>query len=391
MTPFAVLFAATLAVPAQSAPVDPLGGSSPAASRAMAEDVETMRYVLSRKLAGFATGVPTWSGSFFPSQNAYSAMPALAAQGVAAPSNVSTTHDSNLGQWAGRGFAAQVEGLYLPRIGVLFTVTLPPTKGDPRMKSEAPSKAEPLGDWERAKMIIDGKTPPANQPASRREIPLAEVLLKALADNGKHFRELRDDERIMVVATFRRSAENSDPFAPALSLYSAALAPRATNIAPAAPGQAPASSPGLAGAGGGESDYDALADIHLKRGDYARAIEAYAAAVKKAAKELDAADDAGRTEALKRARLAYAKLGQAHMSAGQFEQAKAVLDSASKLEDKGRGTPSATTKPATPPLPSRLTISATKRDLVAAASGKLSMEELGKLASVEFSDPSATK
>ncbi len=391
MTPFAVLFAASLAVPAQSAPVDPLGGSSLATSKAMAEDVETMRYILARKLAPFASGGGTWTGTLWGVQSTAAPMAGLAAQGYA-PSSANAVAEYYSGQSSiGRGHVAAIEGLYLPRVGVLFTVTLPPTKGDPRMKADAASKSEPFSEWERAKLAIEGKAPPATPPAARRETPLAEVLLKALADNGKHFRELRDDERILVVATFRKSADGGDPnAASALELYTAVAAPRAAlNIAPPAPGQPPRGMPGQAGVGS-DADYDAVAELHLKRGNYAEAIEAFAAAAKKAVKELETADDAGQAEALKRARAAFAKLGQAHMAAGQFDRAKAVLESASRLNEKGHGSTPAATKPTAPPLPARLTVSATKRDLVAAAAGKMTFEELGKAATVEFSDPAAT-
>src|SRR5437868_4142870 len=79
------------------------------------------------------------------------------------------------------------EGVYLKGNGVVYTltVTAPPRKDTAEVSKSA---SRPLSDWDRMRSEVrqekakpPEKSPPKHQPT------LAEIILKALAENGRHF------------------------------------------------------------------------------------------------------------------------------------------------------------------------------------------------------------
>ena len=93
------------------------------------------------------------------------------------------------------------EGVYVPGYGVLYTATLP---GDFRVpvRNPAEKRAQPVSRWERTRDELRGKKVEAGEKQSPREEPsLAEAVLQALAENGRHFSKLGDGEHLTVVLT----------------------------------------------------------------------------------------------------------------------------------------------------------------------------------------------
>jgi hypothetical protein len=98
-----------------------------------------------------------------------------------------------------------VEGVYLRGVGVVYTMTLP---FPPEAVKEAPRKPAPprMSDWERTYRQVLGESV---EPGAVRERPvqpsLRDIILKTLAENGRHFKHLSPNESLTVVVTFRGS------------------------------------------------------------------------------------------------------------------------------------------------------------------------------------------
>ncbi len=269
------------------------------------------------------------------------------------------------------------EGAYLKGCGVVYTVTLPPPARDPR-PAPAPAATKQASDWERVRKQVRGeKTEPvaAQQPS---EPPLADAILKLLADNGHHFTQLGEQESLTVVVTFRPGensasasgwSENSfwiDFGFPvnvdvSKSMYNAnATADKGTSTPPSS-----------------ARDYELLGDLHEKQGRIAEALAAYQKAV-------ELVPDPKTAAALYRklARAWLAQANEADAAANQKAVARA-LDYLKRLQETQAKavSPSA---PAPVPLPAKLTISAPKKLLDLAGSGKITLEEFKKAATVEY-------
>lgn len=100
-----------------------------------------------------------------------------------------------------------IEGVYLKDYGAVYTATLPsPTFGPVAgVKANAGGQV-PLDPWERTRKELRGETPEPEGKAVSGHQPLSEVILKVLAENGRHFTALSDGERISVAVTFRGAA-----------------------------------------------------------------------------------------------------------------------------------------------------------------------------------------
>src|SRR5207237_263426 len=160
---------------------------------------------------------------------------------------------------------------------------------------------------------------------------VGDVLLKLLAENGKHFTALKDDERLTIAVTFRGPPPVRPPWSPAAGPAAAA---KAANFSPAGTGTLtgpgmmalsdPTAAPPAAGpaaatkaanvspAGIGTltgpgmmalsnttaapqsaGDHALLADLHLKQGQPQQAIDALHKALKQAEAEALTAGDEG--------------------------------------------------------------------------------------------------
>jgi hypothetical protein len=160
----------------------------------MYEDIEIMRRLLNTRLERLQTATAT-SGSprYYPLVGPASMVPG--ASGM----------DSGFAPVAPQGARANLhtEGVYLKGQGAVFTLTLPPPQRDPRPEA-ATSTGKPLSDWERMRKEIRGEEVAVKDGDPKRKEPaLADVILRVLADNGKHL-QLPENESLTVVVTFRQ-------------------------------------------------------------------------------------------------------------------------------------------------------------------------------------------
>ncbi len=191
--------AGTPAAPAEAGGVYAAFSAKNATAPDMREDVEILRRLLDQALlkayglpAGYTDGVPSYRPTRF--------YPLI---GLAQLSEDGTRLSAVNGDYA----APHFEGVYLKGYGVVYTATLPPPPSDPTAGSKADARNKaPLDPWERTRMELHGQTPEPEAKAVPAHPSLSEVILKVLAENGRHFGGLQDGERITVAVTFRESA-----------------------------------------------------------------------------------------------------------------------------------------------------------------------------------------
>lgn len=288
--------AGTPAAPAEAGGVYAAFSAKNATAPDMREDVEILRRLLDQALlkayglpAGYTDGVPSYRPTRF--------YPLI---GLAQLSEDGTRLSAVNGDYA----APHFEGVYLKGYGVVYTATLPPPPSDPTAGSKADARNKaPLDPWERTRMELHGQTPEPEAKAVPAHPSLSEVILKVLAENGRHFGGLQDGERITVAVTFREGANgvNYPPSAtwqnlpPNYYLYQ----PRPGGMPSLPPGAAPpggsipppASPPPGGGFGAlirtGQATPDwltdvrnevLLGDLHLKQGKGEDAVTSYMSA-----------------------------------------------------------------------------------------------------------------
>lgn len=294
-----------------------------------------------------------------------------------------------------------LEGVYLKGQGVVYTATMPPPGRDPRPEAAKPAD-KPLSDWERVRKELRNEK--AEPVAERKEPTLADVVLKVLADNGRHFAQLPENESITVVLTFRE------------------VEPSAVGLRPAGVGEAgsPDGAPGPGGGGRGEGsgspdggaptsgggdgrpsgpdsggspdggrsdpggfppkapssvrDYELLGDLHVSQGSAKKAIDMYSRA-------LELKPDAKQATALQ------LKIAHAYLTLKDLDKGAEWLKRAKEGADKV-----AKPEPAPSPLPAKLIVSAPKKLLDQAGAGKITFEEFKKAATVDYQTfPAAEK
>jgi hypothetical protein len=333
----------------------------------------------------------------------------------------------------------RLEGVYLRNQGVVYTVTLPTEPGAAKPQPPKPA-AKPLSEWERLRNQIRGEKPEMAPSAPERKEPtLADTLLKLLAENGHNFSELAPNESVTVVVTFRPVPApgwgvafadfDSDGYADLFitgthggnvlylnngdgtftDVTATGLAQGSSASGRSVPtgsisgSGTTSSTAGTSGSTGGTPssarDYLLLGDLLLKQGKAQEAVAAYT----NAGKLLDSSSPADPAKADEQLR----KLAQAHLAAGDVKNARAALDQlalaraaqgpGAKANQTGAPKGGSNARPAeapkpTPP-PAKLIVSATKKVLDQAGSGKLSFEDFKKAATVQFLDfaPAAGK
>jgi tetratricopeptide (TPR) repeat protein len=297
-----------------------------------------------------------------------------------------------LAQYVGASAAAPVEGVYLEGHGVIFTVTLPAPAGDPKPSETKPAAAA-VTEWERIQKELRGEKPAAAPAAAGTPPSVGDILLKALADNGKNFRHLPDAERLTVVVTFRgRTAAGRQ----AQGLFNR------TQTATAAPAQnQPAAGPGYPASANqprSARDYELLGDLHLRQQQNPQAIEAFQRALQQLEADAKATPETGGPgQAIQQYNSLASKMAQALLAAGKVDEARAMLEKRQQLGrdvDAKPARPAADAKPAGVRLPGKLVVSAPKRLLDAVGSGKMPFDEFRKAASVEvltFGDEAEAK
>jgi len=355
-------------------------------TNSMAEHVEIFRKVLGRKL--------------HPGHSTYGYRSVQSADGLSnyyVPSNGALWSHDGLGvlrAWSQDGSDGAVEGVYLNGYGVVFTATLPSSSRGGKPSDDKPATKQ-MTDWDRAQMELRGEKPAmaTTPPVAQRAPSARDIILQVLADNGAHLSRLRDDERLTVVVTFhdRGSSLMSGALPTAVSgtlglttsqgavggqnLYAPRLASPQTVAPLGAQNRAPSSA----------RDYELLADLHLKQQEYQTAIEAYKKAID-AYQEEAKSGQSGDGDAGRNLRPLLLRQAQAQLGLGQADRAMELLQKARSANPGS--SPATTAKESTkdsgkPRIPSKLIISATKRQLDQVAQGKMTPEEFRKSATID--------
>jgi tetratricopeptide (TPR) repeat protein len=267
------------------------------------------------------------------------------------------------------------DGIYLKGSGVVYTVSLPAVLGDPAAQGAAEPKAPTA--WEKARAQLRGEK--AEQPRAAAP-PLADALLRVLAENGKHISGLADDERIIIVVTFRGRAPAG-----------ACVACHVDPFAEPATGGPPSETGGRVGEGQPQQQPDAasaqsLGDLHFRQGKFADAVTAYTKALDAQRRRLaDLAEKAAtpaKAQALLSAAELSGRLAQAHLALKDTEAARKAAEAAAGWTREAERVSAALGKPAraaTPALPAKLIVSVTRKALHAGGS----FEDFRKAATVE--------
>lgn len=303
---------------------------------------------------------------------------------------------------------------------------------------------------------------PERVQAGRTRTQLVEALLDILAENGRHFRHLAKDDHLTVAITFRRpepQPRTASPGMPGTEAmgedygtsgemmsrygsaggYGGAYGGAAGSAGDDAGGYNPGIGAGVvtkypakyrAGAVPGASqnrpggNLELQGDLHLRQGDYQKAIEAYekalidagltvahlhtvdlgggASQIELSVDESGSEGDTGMTITMPHRPLKpdeqrlIRKYIQAQVGAGNLATAQHVLTALKEADAKsaksagaGTGDAAAAETPKHIPLPARLIVSVTKADCDAVAVGKISRDQFRQNAAVHFDNPAA--
>jgi tetratricopeptide (TPR) repeat protein len=319
------------------------------------------------------------------------------------------------------------QGAYLKGYGVIFAAILPPQR-DPR-PAPAPTQAPPLTEWERLRKQLHGEPTgsPAPPRARHQEAALTDVVLEALAKNGHHFSHLGAQESLTVSIVFRQREPVSGAFVDELAAQETSWAWELPKLEGASSLEEQMAVPEEEGNGSGASqketpqsdatgarpptqessaatreaalralaqlgtrstdqgsspqDYELLGDLHAKQGQSQEALKAYRKAAEK-------------TQPGQQSAAVYLKLAHLYLTAVHDpEQARTAMNQAREALAQAELAKTVTPAPAkaASPLPSRLTITVPKRLLDPAGTGKITMEEFKKEATVEYLPFAAAK
>jgi tetratricopeptide (TPR) repeat protein len=390
----------------------------------MQEDIEIMRRILNR-----AVDLPRYAQQAVPTGNANNVITTWGQNPYNLVPNVEPVHhwdtwnNTGINQpqliWPNTGMATvstlrypAAEGVYLKGHGVVLTLTLPPQKN--LKPNETATAEKSLTEWERVRKEIRGEKPDGGDKKPK-DPTIADILIKVLAENGKHFTQLGPDETVTIVVTFRQ-AEGGGTFVdpiylnlgipqdtmlrpnelilyqhPLGALQAAKLRPnqldlyqfpvaQPVNTDPtqdtkvAGGAAAPSGEVATKGPSGKAKDSLLLGDLHYKQGKIAEAIDAYMVALK----ELQDSKEAD----------AYAetcfKLAQCFLAENKAEEAKHYVELVIKHKKPVEPAPTKKEAP-TSHSPTKLIISAPKKVLDQVGSGKMSIEEFKKEVTVEYS------
>jgi hypothetical protein len=260
------------------------------------------------------------------------------------------------------------EGTYLKGQGVVYTLTLPPPAHSPMEESSKPGPRT-VSDWDRVRGQLHNEKPKSDDKEQPRKEPnLVEIILRVLADNGRHFAQLSDDESLIVIVTFR----GNDPQPTKVADPEKSKTDPKRGHAPS--GEDKSKDAGLLGSPSTAHDYQLLGELHLKQGNYEEAVKAWQKAL-----ELE--------PGTKQATLLYRKLAEAYLALGKDGEARQAIDKALESAKAGQAEgakPSKQPEASCSPLPAKLIISASKKLLDQVGSGKIAGEEFHKAATVNY-------
>jgi hypothetical protein len=294
----------------------------------------------------------------------------------------------------------EVEGIYLKGYGGVFSITFPVERVESvagAIKAQRPSPSE----WERARNELRGEKGEAEEKnPALQPVSLTDAILKVLAENGRHFSGLDDNERLTVAVTLRLAGRAAQSSEVGLQLTNPGMAGYVTatpfdlNV-PLNPEPAPARDYG-ADLYQSASNYTQLGDMRMKQGRMRESAEAYgkAAALYQRGVESINGEVGGERwkQKLKVAGQeseALIKLAQIYVLQGEKDRAYHVIDRAAELAGwakSGKGGDGKTTTGASSkmPLPGRLIISAPRVLLDHVATGKITFEEFKKSAEIQY-------
>jgi hypothetical protein len=380
-----LLLATALLAPGQPAPnaagdrPNEVASGTAGARSAVYEQIEVMRALLIRKL-GRSVGATPATQPLAVFGDSYQNPPVVNEAYPGGPGmTMATTPYRNIAT----SFVPAVEGAYLDGYGVVFTAICPATNRDPRPGASESKDLPALTDWDREQRRLRGEPPPDKSTAPKTA-PIGDVLLNLLAENGKHFTALKEEERVTIAVTFRGSHQGLPIVTTRDQKYWAggAASIRGFDVNGGTATGAPAPSnpdPRTAVREDRVAALEALGQLHLKQGEPQLAIDALRRAVETAESEVKQ-NPSGGNEQLRGALM---KLSQALLAAGRLDEARETMDRAStgRLKAVQAGNP-----PPKVPVgyPARLTISAPKKLLDQIGNGKISMDEFRKQASVEY-------
>jgi tetratricopeptide (TPR) repeat protein len=275
------------------------------------------------------------------------------------------------------GRLLDTEGVYLKGQGVVYTLTLPSPKHEPKLEPHQPAP-KPVSEWERARRELHHEKAAEEKEPPHKEPGLPEIILKVLAENGHHFAQLGENESLTVVVTFRGHVQPTELLGN-WSTYNQATSEGqgqrsvTGNIAQAQPGQL-ATPPGKEPASSAH-DYELLGELHLSQGKVEEAIKALRQALEMEPKPTP-----------KQGAALYRKLAEALLRQGKLEEARQALEKAQQFAKTAEAGAQEANKPAAAPrqsLPAKLMISVPKKALDLIGGGKITMEEFQKTATVE--------
>ena len=385
-------------------------------TKAMWEDVEIFRRILDRSVTGWAdsstaAGQLLSSIGFSPDGKRWAETDKDGAMRL--------TEDPNSAYktlfWSLQGAKHfSVEGNYLKGYGVVFTATVPWDARNPVAES-AKSEPKPLSDWDRVRKELRGEKIEPAPSKGHTGTALADVVIKILADNGRHFSQLGENEPVTVAITLRPAAPSGPS---AYSLWELDLR--------TAPGGGDGKvlrrdldtghlyAPGLSdikhldklfsvpteqkqdqdqdkAARTEAANFVHLGDQRLKQERFQEAADAYEKAItaynkiveqKKRPGTLarDLVDDLGALT------IARSKLAHVYFSLKRDPEARKLLSQVARDYDliTGKTSPQASATPAKKPQTGKLIVSAPKRLLDQVGTGKLSLEDFKKQASIDF-------
>ncbi len=384
-------------------------------AKVMWEDVEIFRRILDRAIQGWAgKGQSSVATSLLEISNQKGLDVGGKYAAALQPGEVASLLSNSTGHQNLHNLCA-TEGNYLKGYGVVFTATLPWDSRNP--VTESPKSApKPLSEWDRVRNELRGVKVEADAGKTRPSTSLADVVLIALADNGRHFSQLGENERVTVAITLRPAPapmasipylnslfevtnsnlfEVTNPNSAAASFNGNPFNPATVNVGnnfrapliqsqPNQPGEAQRVE---------AANFVHLGDQRLKLGRYQEAADAYQKAVaayqkimeqkkKPGTLHRDLVDDLA---ALANART---KLAQAYYSMGNHHEATRLLQMVAKDYEAftKNSSPQAPATPARKAQVGKLIISAPKRLLDQVGTGKISREEFKKQVTLDFWD-----
>lgn len=236
---------------------------------------------------------------------------------------------------------AQLEGAHLSGYGVVYTVTLPVPGSDPRPTSpDAPPRE--LTEWEKVRGQLRGEKVPEKKPTKSKSETVGDIILGALARNGKNI-GIEPTEKVTIVVTFRPETKSSQV------RWDGKRDSVVRNIF--------------------VDDHERRGDVLMGSGKPNEAIHAY---VRSAG--YTRSDDHNKYRLLRKLAQAYIQAGDLDKGQEMLDKLKAVQEEQEQTEEKARDYN----------VPAKLTISATRKQLEDLASEKLSMEEFRKAITIEY-------